>query len=313
MRQAQRRVFGWKPSLQTWFVVLFLLVGTAVIFNTTVSAWFSASSQAAFISQYLEEVASPDYDAQKHLATAIARSTAATEDVSLAPYVRYPTGSEISGVSELTAGPDREETEVLGRLQIQDIELDLPIFEGADTITLGNGVAHVKNSSLPVGGETSNTVLTAYRGYPTATMFNRVNELEPGQDILFSSFDNVLTYRVKTVQEVAADQRQDLASHVDNDQLTLVTSSPLVDDSPRIVVIAERQIPTSEEYEALARQEPEGPGFPQWALVLAGAYGLILLYLWHAGYTDARQRRIRRAQTKDQKRQDRKNTNKNGG
>lgn len=310
MRHAQRRVFGWKPSLQTWLVALFLLAGTAVFFHTTVATWFSTSSQAAFISQYLEEVTQPGYDAREHLATVTARTKTTAPDVALAPYVRYPTGSEITEVSELTGTDPAEETDVLGRLQIQGIDLDLPIFEGVDENSLGKGVAHLANSSLPVGGETSNAVLTAYRGYPTAAMFNRIDELEPGQEILLSSFGEVLAYRVKSVREVSAGERQDLTSKTDNDQLTLVTSSPLVDDSPRIVVVAEREVPTSAEDKKRAAAQPAGPGFPQWLLVLLGAYAVIGLYLWRAGYTDARQRRIRRAQSKDQKRQEREKSSK---
>lgn len=310
MRHAQQRVFGWKPSLRTWLIALFLLAGTAVVFHTTVATWFSASSQAAFITQYLEEVRQPGYDAREHLEAVTARTKSGTAEVGLAPYIRYPIGSEISQVSELTGADPAEETDVLGRIQVQDIDLDLPIFEGVDEASLSKGVAHLTNSSLPIGGETSNAVLTAYRGYPTASMFNRIDELEPGQDILLSSFGEVLTYKVNKVLEVSADQRQDLTSETDNDQLTLVTSSPLVDDSPRIVVVAERVVPTSAEDLARASEQPAGPGFPQWLLVLLGAYGVIGLYVWRAGYTDARQRRIRRAQNKDQKRQERKNSGK---
>ena len=51
---------------------------------------------------------------------------------------------------------------IMGYVEIPKIDVNLPIYHGTGDDSLDRGVGHLLGSSLPVGGETSHTVLTAH-------------------------------------------------------------------------------------------------------------------------------------------------------
>ncbi|MFC0582220.1 class C sortase [Micrococcoides hystricis] len=300
MRHAQRRVFGWRPSTQTWLIVLFLLAGTAVVFQTTAASWFSAFNQAAFVEQYLATVQDLQERGEAEFTDATEYNAAVMgSSVLLAAHTRMPAATDVGGASQVESYKNSlniNEAGLMGRLQVPAVDIDLPIYHGASDDTLAKGVGHVEGSHLPIGGDNTNAVLTAYRGLPSATMFNRLDELTEGDQILVGTYGAVMNYKITDVSSVSAAQSAELVADQKADHITLVTSSPLVEDAPRIVVTAERDLPLSSADYAKAVETPQGAGFPGWLLFLGAAYAAIGLYLWRAGYTDARNRRIRKVQ-----------------
>lgn len=56
---------------------------------------------------------------------------------------------------------------IMGSIEIPKIGVDLPIYHGTSDDVLSNGVGHLQNSSFPVGGENTRTVLTGHRVFQT--------------------------------------------------------------------------------------------------------------------------------------------------
>ena len=50
-------------------------------------------------------------------------------------------------------------------------------LRGAETATLDKGIGHLFGTALPVGGESTHTVLTGHTGLGTATMFDQLTSL----------------------------------------------------------------------------------------------------------------------------------------
>ena len=65
----------------------------------------------------------------------------------------------------------------MGELIIPAIGVDLPIYHYTDENSLSRGVGHVVNTSVPIGGVSTHTVLAGHTGLPTATMLDRLDEL----------------------------------------------------------------------------------------------------------------------------------------
>ena len=74
---------------------------------------------------------------------------------------------------------------IMGSIEIPKIGVDLPIYHGTSDDVLSNGVGHLQNSSFPVGGENTRTVLTGHRGLPNAKLFTRLDELKK---MIYSTF-----------------------------------------------------------------------------------------------------------------------------
>ncbi|WP_430539260.1 hypothetical protein [Microbacterium dauci] len=67
------------------------------------------------------------------------------------------------------------------------------------------------------------------------------------------------------------------------DLMTLVTCTPLGVNSHRILVTAERVIPTPQKDVDAAGERPDIPRFPWWAVIAGGAIVLSGGYVWWSG------------------------------
>ena len=70
-----------------------------------------------------------------------------------------------------------DDTGMMGYIDIPKIDIVLPIYHGTSEKVLQSGVGHLKNTSLPVGGESSHAVLSGHRGLANAKIFTDLNKL----------------------------------------------------------------------------------------------------------------------------------------
>ena len=77
-------------------------------------------------------------------------------------------GAALSGEDALLLGDasyasllDTTGTGVMGSLDIPKIGVELPIYHGTSEEVLSKGIGHLQGSSLPVGGESTHSILTA--------------------------------------------------------------------------------------------------------------------------------------------------------
>ena len=82
-------------------------------------------------------------------------------------------GATLSGEDALLLGDasyasllDTTGTGVMGSLDIPKIGVELPIYHGTSEEVLSKGIGHLQGSSLPVGGESTHSILTGHRGLP---------------------------------------------------------------------------------------------------------------------------------------------------
>src|SRR5699024_9760395 len=149
----------------------------------------------------------------------------------------------------------------------------LPIYHGTSDEVLAKGVGHLEGSSLPVGGTSQHSVLTAHRGLPSAELFNNLHKLTVGDTFTVEAFGEVLTYRATRTATILPDETQSLLPQQGEDLMTLVTCTPLGINSHRYLVTGERVSPTPIGDVQRAGSSPQIPGFPWWALALAAAIG----------------------------------------
>lgn len=64
---------------------------------------------------------------------------------------------------------------------------------------LNNGVGHLQESSLPIGGENTHCILTGHRGLPNSKLFTRLDELDKGDLFFLEVCNQKLAYQVKEI------------------------------------------------------------------------------------------------------------------
>lgn len=132
------------------------------------------------------------------------------------------------------------ENNIIGYISIPKINVELAIYLGANSQNLANGAAHLTETSYPIGGNNTNCVIAAHRGYDT--MFRYVDKLENGDEITIQNFKEKLTYKVTGSKIIEVDEIQELFIQEGKDMITLITCHPYGVNNQRYLVFAERSV-----------------------------------------------------------------------
>ena len=170
--------------------------------------------------------------------------------------------------------------EVMARLVIPAISLDLPVYHGSGEDSLQRGVGHLFGSDLPVGGLGTHAVLTAHTGLRNATLFDNLVDLEVGDVFYIGVSGQRLKYQVEATEVVLPNETDSLRPDPHADRVTLVTCTPYGINSHRLLVHAER-VPL-DDAELASVDEPLALNWQWWMFALiAGATLLALgMGLW---------------------------------
>ena len=139
-------------------------------------------------------------------------------------------------------------TGMMGTISIPKINVNLPIYHGVEEEVLVNGVGHLPESSLPVGGENTHCILTGHRGLPNAKLFTRLDEMETGDLFFLTVCGEKLAYQVSEIDIIYPEDVEGLGIQAEKDLVSLITCTPYGLNTKRLVVTGER-IPYTEKQE----------------------------------------------------------------
>ena len=112
------------------------------------------------------------------------------------------------------------ENEVIGKLSIPKINVNLPIIEGTDEEDLKKGVGHYSASALP--GENDQILLSGHRD----TMFRRFDEIKIGDHLLVELPYGKYEYEIKKTKIVPAHDTTVIRSTAPKEVLLVSTCYP---------------------------------------------------------------------------------------
>ena len=179
---------------------------------------------------------------------------------------------------------------IMGYVEIPTIGVTLPIYHGTNNSTLERGVGHLLGSSLPVGGESTHSVLTAHSGMASQKMFSDLDRLKKGDIFFLDVLGEKLAYQVDQIKTVLPYDTTFLQTEIGNDLCTLVTCTPFGVNTHRLLVrgtrieyeeaevIVEEKLETEEPVKSTWEQQ-----YLQGILIGIGAVvilGLGLLVFW---------------------------------
>lgn len=179
---------------------------------------------------------------------------------------------------------------IMGYVEIPTIGVTLPIYHGTNNSTLERGVGHLLGSSLPVGGESTHSVLTAHSGMASAKMFSDLDRMKKGDIFFLDVLGEKLAYQVDQIKTVLPYDTTFLQTEIGNDLCTLVTCTPFGVNTHRLLVrgtrieyeeaevIIEEKLETEEPVKSTWEQQ-----YLQGILIGIGAVvilGLGLLVFW---------------------------------
>lgn len=147
-------------------------------------------------------------------------------------------------------------TGVMGSIEIPKIDVDLPIYHGTSDEVLDLGVGHLEGSSLPIGGESTKSILTGHRGLPGSSLFTRLDEMEEGDLFFLDVMGETLAYKVCDIVTILPEDVESLEIEAGTDKVSLITCTPYGINTHRLVVTGERVPYEEAEYNNIMSELP---------------------------------------------------------
>ena len=129
---------------------------------------------------------------------------------------------------------------IMATIEIPSIGVDLPVRHGADAYAVENGAGHLHGTSLPVGGQSTHSVITGHTGVADKALFTRLTELRKGDVFYVRVAAQTLAYKVERIRKVDPDDLRDVRIQPGRDLVTLVTCTPIFLNTYRLLVTGER-------------------------------------------------------------------------
>jgi sortase A len=146
------------------------------------------------------------------------------------------------------------ETDLFGYIEIPAMDSKLPIYLGATSENMRKGAVHLSQTSLPIGGENTNCVLAAHRGYRGIPFWRDIEKIAIGDEVLVTNLWGQLTYQVTEIQIIYPNETDQILIQEGRDMLTLITCHPYGGHGKyRYVVYCER---VTEEREQEIQETP---------------------------------------------------------
>lgn len=223
-----------KKKISSPVQILIFLIGLSLLLYPSLSDYWNKFHQSIAIDSYAEAVAlmnETEYDLFWSEAKAYNADIVSREN----PYVKTDKQSEKYDNLLNISG-----TGVMGYIEIPSIDCDYPIYHGTNETVLQKAIGHIDWTSLPVGGESTHSVLSGHRGLPSAKLFTNLSEVVVGDLFMIRVLDETLTYEVDQILTVLPDDSGALLIEEGRDYCTLVTCTPYGINTHRLLVRGHR-------------------------------------------------------------------------
>lgn len=240
---------GQKASMKTFLknyyrfiaIGILMLAGLSLLLYPLVANTWNNHVQAQLVNNYSESVETAIEEGSLDVTAELERAEQYNEDLlpSILPdsfAEAEANGTDENYMSILNANGDG----IMGYIQIPSINVKLPIFHTTNEDVLQIGAGHLEGSSLPVGGPSTHSVLSAHRGLPSATLFTDLDKVEIGEDFFLIIMGEYYAYEIESIEVVEPDDTSLLAVKDGEDLCTLITCTPYGVNTQRLMVTGHR-------------------------------------------------------------------------
>ena len=224
----------------TIILLVTFFIGLSVLLYPSISSYWNSKTQSeaiinyeAMLAAYKPEDYSSFFDAADEYNASLAALPVPLRDYPQLD-TQYWETLDVSG------------TGMMGYISVPKINQELPVYHGTSESVLAVAVGHFEGTSLPVGGETTHSVVSAHRGLPSAVLFTHLDRMEIGDTFSFTILDRTILYEVDQIRIVEPDDLSLIGIQQGREYCTLLTCTPYGINTQRLLVRG-HQIDTSQQ------------------------------------------------------------------
>lgn len=218
-----------KNRKTTIILLITFFIGLSVLLYPSISSYWNSKTQSEAIVDYesiLSQYKPEDYTAIFAEADEYNQQLSQLSD----PITEHNRLAGYNDILNLTG------TGMIGYITIPKIGQELPVYHGTSDGVLSVAVGHLQGTSLPVGGESTHSVVSAHRGLPTAVLFTHLDRMEVGDTFYFTILDRTITYEVDEIRIVEPNDTSLIQIVEGKDYCTLLTCTPYGINTQRLLV-----------------------------------------------------------------------------
>lgn len=130
---------------------------------------------------------------------------------------------------------------VIGVLSIPALDAEFPIYLGATFSNMAKGMVHLSQTSLPIGGINTNSVIAGHRGWNGADFLRYIEKLKVGDRVTVTNLWGELVYEAVEIRIIEPHEVEHILIQEGKDLLTILTCHPYASGGKqRYVVYCER-------------------------------------------------------------------------
>lgn len=231
-------------------IIILFLIGLSVIVYPLISRTYYDFQGNEEVENYEEELAKiSDAEIKERLQLSHAYNNALLSDDEVPIGDPFSEKEKEEGIFEYIKL--LEVSEKIGTLTIPKMNMKFPVYAGTSEKILQKGVGHIEGTSLPVGGLNRHAVLTAHRGLPKNKLFTDLDKLKTKDLFFIKTIAGELAYEVTEIKVIEPTAVEELGIKKDKDLVTLLTCTPFMINSHRLLVTGERtELPNKVQEEA---------------------------------------------------------------
>lgn len=261
---------------KNWKIILIFILGLLIATYPIISNYYYTIDNNNQIAEFNEAVAEmPDKEVLERIELAKAYNDTLDPSRLADPY----TEREKKGVENYARM--LEVREKIGYVDIPKIGQQIPVYAGTSEDVLQHACGHLEGTSLPIGGKDTHAVITAHRGLPQVKLFRDLDKMEVGDLFFFTNVKETLAYKVDQILVVEPWDFEPVLVVEGKDLMTLLTCTPYMINSHRLLVRGHRVPYVPEVKEEIERAKFNYKSLIVPSLILAIVMLIIYLYIRH--------------------------------
>lgn len=210
-------------------LVLMLFVGVCGLLYPSVSQYWNTKTQSRAVENYqdiLESLQPEDFEAYFKEAETYNDQLGKLTN----PLLNYYQAKGYHDILNISGNG------IMGYVSIPKLGVELPLYHGISPEVLNVSCGHLEGTSLPIGGKSTHSVISAHRGLPHAKLFTELDKMEIGDTFTVTILDRTITYQVDQIKIVRPNETEDIQIVAGEELCTLLTCTPYGINSHRLLV-----------------------------------------------------------------------------